>query len=120
MFSHTIAFMLVYVFAVGGLMYANTVWFGLGDVKFGASGWELYWPLWSVFYAPIAVAAIAIVWCSGLSDKKRVGLLWLSLMVTLASLEMSFFLDIDWRVLLTEWLALPLVFIQMGRFAKAA
>jgi hypothetical protein len=108
-----IAFLFVYIFGIGALMYALTTWFGLGDV-----GWELYWPMWCVAYAPIAVSAIVVAWRSRLRRWNRVILLWLFLQVTLTTLVFSLFLDIDWPVLVVEWFALPFAFAMLARLAK--
>lgn len=90
MVSHIFAFVLAYIVVSGALMYANTVWFGLGDVKFGTEGWRIYWPLWCAFYSPVALAAIVVVYLSGLPPQKKASVLWVSLSAILVTLEVSF------------------------------
>jgi hypothetical protein len=115
MLGHAAGFLAAYVLAVGALMYANTAWFGLGDVKFGADGWQLYWPLWSLFYAPVAFAALVAALCSGVAPRsKKAGLLWASFILILASMEVSFALDVELPVLLVEWVVLAAAFFGAG------
>jgi hypothetical protein len=115
--AHSVVFGVVYVLGTGALMYANTVWFGLGDIKFGTDGWKLYWPLWSVFYSPIALAAIVIAWRSGLPNPMRIALMWLFLLITLANLEASFVFDRG-PVLLVQWVVSLAVFILVRSLLK--
>ncbi len=120
MLAHTAAFVLLYIFGCGALMYANTVWWGLGDIKFGEGGWELYWPLWSVFYAPIAIVAIVVAWLTRLPTYKQATLLWLFFLMTLTALEISFCLDIAAPVLIAEWVGLSVAFATVARLVKSA
>ena len=101
--GQAVAFLLAYIAGMRVLMYANTVWFDLGDVKFGTSGWHLYWPLWSVFYAPVAVAAVVATYRSRLPAGPQTALLWGCWVVILLCVEVSFWLDIHWTVLLFKW-----------------
>lgn len=42
------------------VMVVNTTMPGLGDPKFGPTGWPLYWPLWAACFSPaVLVASIA-------------------------------------------------------------
>jgi hypothetical protein len=110
MLGHAIGFVAAYIFGTGAMMYANTAWFGLGDVKFGAGGWELYWPFWAGFYAPVAIAAVIAAWRSGLPAGPQAAHLWGYLVVILACVEVSFLLDIAWPAAVVEWGLLAAVF----------
>ena len=110
MFAHSTAILVAYVLLTGGLMYANTTLFGLGDAKFGSGGWELYWPLWSAFYAPLILCALIAAGTSQMPAGRAVGLLWAFLALILAVMEVSFILDIHWTILIVEWTVLSAVF----------
>lgn len=84
MVKHIVVLLMAYVVATGALMYANTEWFLLGDVAFGYGGWQLYWPLWSAFYAPPVVAALVVACSSRLLIRSKVLLLWTAVFVILA------------------------------------
>ena len=114
----SVGFGVAYLLAIRALMYMNTVWFGLGDYKFGEGGWTFYWPIWSVCYAPIALPAIVIAWIFDLPEPRRAALLWGSLLITLVSLELSFRQDIQLPGLLFQWIALPVAFWTIGRIAR--
>ena len=118
--AHTVAYLASYILATGAMMYANTAWFGAGDVKFGSAGWQLYWPLWAAFYLPPVIAAVGMAWWSALPAGRKAGLLWASLPVVLAFMEVSFFLDIGLPMLLVEWVVLVLLFRAAGSISQAA
>ncbi|MCY2987153.1 MAG: hypothetical protein NTY19_04695 [Planctomycetota bacterium] len=115
MLGHAIGFLAAYIVGTVAMMYANTAWFGLGDVKFGTGGWELYWPLWAGGYAPVAITAVISVWRSGLPEGPQVALLWGYLVVIFTCMEVSFLLDIDWPTVLAEWALLAAVFFAIAR-----
>jgi hypothetical protein len=117
--AHTMAILAVYVFATGGLMYANTNWFGLGDVKFGADGWMLYWPLWAIFFSPIVLAAVFIAWSFRFPGVRGIAFFLACLLTTLASLEISFVLDVSAPIVLFECVLLPIAFVVMACVAHA-
>jgi hypothetical protein len=60
-------FVAAYVLLMGALTYFNVVALGLIDGKFynaPLQAWlEIYWPLWSIFYAPAAVAGLLAEAC---------------------------------------------------------
>ena len=115
MLRHAVGFSLAYILGTGAMMYANTAWFGLGDVKFGTGGWELYWPLWAGFYAPVAITAVIAAWRSGLPEDPQAALLWGYLVVIFTCIEVSFLLDIAWPALLAEWALLAAAFFATAR-----
>src|SRR5262245_23689768 len=119
LFGHTMLFLVVYVFGSGALIYANTTWFGLGDLKFGAGGWIFYWPIWVVFFAPIALAAVVVTWCFRFPGLKGIAFIWICLLATLASLEISFVSDVKLPGLFMEWILLPIAFVLLAGVARS-
>jgi len=94
-FVWLLGYLLAYIASSGLLMVANTTVFGLGDPKFGAGGWILYWPLWGAFYLPPFFAAsffAEVWWCS--TPRRLFHFFAVTLVVYLAAMEISFTLDI--------------------------
>ena len=106
MLMQYLLFLAAYYLGVGAMMYLNTAWFRMGDVKFGADGWELYWPLWALFYCPPALIGLIVGWRSQLPARFKTVLLWSFLVTIFAILEVSFVLDIQWQILIIEWVVL--------------
>lgn len=106
----SIAFIAAYILGTGALMYVNTTWFALGDVKFGRDGWQLYGPLWAVFYSPVAVSALVVIAKARRPIEDAPALPWVFLLAILAAMEVSFVPDANLVVLVTEWVALTVVF----------
>jgi len=75
-------------------MVLNTAVFGLGDPKFGASGWQIYWPLWGTMFLPLALIGAVITWAAPADPQvlRRVYLVFWSLL--LIAVELSFALDV--------------------------
>ena len=94
-------------------MYLNTVVFGLGDPSLGDSGWIVYWPVWCVFYAPaIVTAQLCLV---GEHSIKSLKMLSVALLLILLVLEISFYFDISWIIIVIELVVLSGLFIYTGR-----
>jgi hypothetical protein len=80
-----------YILLVGALTCFNVVLLGHLDGKFANAPWqawlEIYWPLWSIFYAPAAVTALLAAWYSGLSLRHTAALLGAFLVLILLVVE---------------------------------
>ena len=89
------AYLLVYIASSGALMILNTAVFGLGDPKFGAGGWIIYWPLWGVMFAPPVFVAsfVAEVWWRS-TPRRLLQFFAVTLGAYLGALEVSFALDV--------------------------
>ena len=90
-----------YVAAVGALACINTCYLGLGDPIWGRSGWQYYWPFWALAFAPSMAYVImetARLEGLGVSACYYLGFL----MVSLALIEVFFFVDLHWLVLVAE------------------
>jgi len=116
-----LAYLLAFIGATGVLMIANTTVFGLGDSKFGAAGWMIYWPAWGiVFLPPIFVASLLaeVWWRSTLQRLLR--FFGVTLGAYLAAMEISFIVDIQWPALVGELVVLCGVTVLFARkwFAK--
>ena len=71
-------------------MFTNTAILGLGDPKFGAAGWQLYWPAWGFIFAPAALCAAGLLIWLGKTLTWSIVLFALFLAVILASVEVCF------------------------------
>ena len=97
-------------------MYINTVALGLGDPSLGSSGWKVYWPVWSVFYAPAIVAALLCL----LEEHSIKSLITLSvaLLLILLALEISFYFDVSWLIIVIELVVLIGLFYYAGKYIR--
>lgn len=88
-------YLLAYIASSGVLMVANTVALGLGDPKFGAGGWIIYWPLWGAMFAPPVFAAsfVAEVWWRS-TPRRLLQFFAVTLGANLIAMEVSFALDV--------------------------
>jgi hypothetical protein len=76
----------------------NIAVFDMVDSKFRElwmKSWlALYWPLWSVFFAPSAISALLATWLSRITEGKRAAfLLGVFLLLILAAIELAWVLD---------------------------
>jgi hypothetical protein len=121
MIGHSIAFLIAYVYSVIVIMYINTAWFELGDVKFGKGGWEIYWPVWSILYAPLAICALIAVWTSPLPAASARGMLWMFLPILIIAMELHFVSDFDdspgvWLgKIIAVWFGIGALFVWLTR-----
>jgi hypothetical protein len=117
-------FLVAYIIAAGALTYVNVVIFRLADGKFLSDplrGWlEIYWPLWTIFYAPAAVAALLAAWFSGLQGRAASWLLVFFLAVIGLTVEATYILDprdgATW--LLLETLLLASIFVVIAQTCR--
>ena len=109
---------MVYCFLVGALMYLNTVVFGLGDPSFGESGWKVYWPVWCVFYAPAIVTALLCIVDE--HSIKSLIMLSIALLLILLVLEISFYFDISWLIVVIELVVLIGLSNYAGKYIRAS
>jgi hypothetical protein len=70
--SHS--FIVTYPLGVGALTFLNIGVFDIGDPKFREvwlKFWlEVYWPLWTIFFAPSAICALLASWFSGVTQRR--------------------------------------------------
>jgi len=93
-YLQSLIYLIVFGCAVGLLMYANTNYLNKGDPKFGKGGWEIYWPLWSAFYAPLLLIGFAFIWIRR-DPRRSVTLHLVYLLLVLVVMEVSFVVDIQ-------------------------
>src|SRR5215467_5825382 len=92
------AFVATYALGVGAVTFLNVAVFDMADPKFRElwmKSWlEIYWPLWSVFFAPSAISALLATWLSRLTKGKEAAvLLGAFLLLILAAIEIAWVLD---------------------------
>jgi hypothetical protein len=67
-------FIATYALGVGALTLLNIGALDMGDPKFREEwlkAWlEIYWPLWTVFFAPSALCALLATWFSGATERR--------------------------------------------------
>jgi hypothetical protein len=110
-----VLFVVAYLIGVASLIWVNTAVLCLGDPKFGygCGGFDLYFMVWAVSYAPIAVTALLLTWVGRVRRHPRVraGLLLAYLVLIMSALEWSFVNDIEWPAMLIEWGILVIAFL---------
>jgi len=92
------AFVATYALGVGAVTFLNVAVFDMADPKFRElwiKSWlEIYWPLWSAFFAPSAIFALLATWLSRLTKGKEAAvLLGTFLLLILAAMEIAWVLD---------------------------
>jgi hypothetical protein len=109
-------YLLAFIAASGLLMVANTTVFGLGDPKFGAGGWLIYWPIWGVFYLPSVFVAslLAELWWRS-TPQRLLYFFAFTLGAYLAAMEVSFVMDVQWQALLVEVALLSIATVILAR-----
>jgi hypothetical protein len=112
MLVHTIGFLLMYALVTRILMPVNNAILGLSDP-------EIDWPILTIAFSPVTIAAIVVAWWPRLSNAKRPHLLWTSLVLIIGWVEVSFFLNIAPYKFLTAQVALVFVFILLAARARA-
>ena len=103
------SFCFAYLAGVFGFIWFDLHILDLGDPKFRTSV-DVYFPLWSAFYAPIVITALVFLWRSRQQGWRLWRLASVYLALILVALETSFALDVGWTVLLLEFAALALLF----------
>ncbi len=97
-------------------MVVNTAMLGLGDAKFGAGGWLIYWPLWAAMFSPPIFTASFIAearWQTPPNDR-----LWFlagTLASYLVAMEISFVNDIQLPAIGIELVILASITVLVGR-----
>jgi hypothetical protein len=114
------AFLVTYVMLAGAVMITNTAVLGLGDPKFGAWGWMLYWPIWgAVYFVPIAVAGFTAERWWPSTPRRLLRFLGATLAIVLVAMEVSFLLDIGLEALVIELAILSVaVFIYARMYLR--
>ena len=114
-FIWLLGYLLAYLAGAGALMVVNTTVLGLGDPKFGAGGWLIYWPVWGVmFLPPIFVASfVAEKWWG--TRRVLLRFFGLTLATYLVAMEISFLNDIQLPTLAIELLILATLTVLLGR-----
>ena len=112
-------FLALFAIGVGLLMLLNTTLLGLGDPKFGRSGWEVYWPLWLAFYSPSALVFVGQSFRLPLPERRFVSFFVPASVLLLFAVEISFAVDLGWSWLLMEFVVLAIVSEAMVRSARS-
>jgi len=86
------AFVATYALGVGAVTFLNVAVFDMADPKFRElwmKSWlEMYWSLWSVYFAPSAISALLATWLSRLTKGKEAAvLLGAFLLLILAAID---------------------------------
>ena len=78
---------------------------------------DIYFPLWSAFYAPAVIVSLVFLWRS----RQQGWCLWrlasLYLALIFMALEISFVFDLGWIVLLLEFVILGLLFRKIQQMS---
>ena len=90
--SRPFAFVATYALGVGTVTFLNVAVFDMADPKFRElwmKSWlEMYWSLWSVYFAPSAISALLATWLSRLTKGKEAAvLLGAFLLLILAAID---------------------------------
>ena len=109
-------FCVAYLAGVFGLIWFDLHVLDLGDPKFRTSV-DIYFPLWSAFYAPAVIAALAFLWRSRQQGWRLWRLAGLYLAFIFLALEISFIFDLGWIVLLLEFVILGLLFRKIQQMS---
>jgi hypothetical protein len=116
------AFIAAYILTIGVLTFVNVVVFRFADAKFLSASfrawWEIYWPLWTIFYAPAAIAALLAAWSSGLQGRATSLLLCLFLALIVVAMEPSYLYDAQGPQLLIELLLLAGIFVVVAQVCR--
>jgi hypothetical protein len=117
----SVLFGVTYLVGVAMLMWVNTAVLCLGDPKFGGGcgGFDLYFPLWALFYTPIVATALLLTWSGKVRHLPRIRakLLCAYLVLIMSALEWSFVTDSQWPILLIEWVILGMTFSVLRALA---
>jgi hypothetical protein len=117
------AFLFAYILAIGALTYVNVVVFKVADVKFLTNpfrAWlEIYWPIWTVFYAPAAVAALLAAWFSGLQGRALSLLLGSFLTLICIVMGPAHFFDVGGRTLLIGLFLLAIIYVAIAQMCRS-
>jgi hypothetical protein len=112
------------VMAVGTITFINISVFHLADPKFGEMSvepWlELYWPLWTFFFAPSAISALLACWFSHpLTWRDATALLGVYLFLMLVAIEIGWALDPQqFLFLVGEFALLTMIFLVMAYWTR--
>jgi hypothetical protein len=122
------ALIVAYVLGVGALTLLTIVVFDMGDPKFREEwlkSWlEIYWPLWTIFFAPSAICALLATWFSGATERRdAVMMLGVFLVLILITIEIGSVLDpyigrYGFWSLLGEFAILSAIFFAIAQVAR--
>jgi hypothetical protein len=110
------SFCVAYLAGIFGFIWVDLHVLDLGDPKFRTSV-DIYFPLWSAFYAPAVIVSLVFLWRS----RQQGWCLWrlasLYLALIFMALEISFVFDLGWIVLLLEFVILGLLFRKIQQMS---
>ena len=96
--AETAVVYLTYISVVGLLVAFNLFALGRIDPFFTSTGWHafriLYWPVWVLNFSPLLICGVLVVVAVGVRRPRRIVGLALLLLVTLATLEVVFLLEV--------------------------
>src|SRR5262245_31772482 len=92
------AFIAAYALGVGALTLLNIGVFDMADPKFRekwVESWlEIYWPLWTIFFAPSAICALLATWFSRATGRRDAArMLGVCFVLILVAIEIAWALD---------------------------
>lgn len=127
-FAVPFAFIATYTLCVGALTFLNIGAFDMVDAKFRemwVTAWlQIYWPLWTVFFAPSAICALLANWFSGATGRRdAVIMLGVFLGLILIAIEIQWTLDAyigryGFWPLLSALTILGAMFFAIGQVAR--
>jgi hypothetical protein len=106
---------------VGAITFINIGVFHLVDPKFRemwVKPWlELFWPLWTIFFAPSAISALLACWFSRPSTwRNATALLGVYLFLMLVAIEIAWALDVQFLFLVGEFALLSMIFLTIAHW----
>ena len=115
-FVWLLGYLLAYIVGSGVIMIVNTGVLGLGDPKFGAGGWLIYWPLWGIMFSPLVFIAsfVAEMWWRS-TPKPLLQFFGITLLAFLCAMEASFIADAQLPTLGVELLVLGTLTVVFAR-----
>ncbi len=105
--AEMLGFAVLYVALTGVLMASNSTLFPGGELP-----WTVYWIIWTLAFAPAAVAACFVAAASEASDRLKTRSYLATLALILLALETCYLLDVHARTL-----AVVLVGVALGTYA---
>jgi hypothetical protein len=120
-------FIVTYPLGVGALTLLNVGVFDMADPKFREmwmESWlEIYWPLWTIIFAPSAICALLATWFSGVTNRRGTAMmLGVCFVLILIAIESLWALDpyigrYEFWPLLGAFAILSANFFAIARFA---
>jgi hypothetical protein len=98
---------LLYLLLAPGLTFVNVEWIHPRD---RALGWVPTTMLWGLLYLPLMIAGGSIAERMEIEPGIHRKMLGFFLLIILAAMQITMWLDLRWPALLLQWVAIPLIF----------